>query len=258
MPRYCFLSQVDPRHLDAYRARHAAVWPEMLAALRDAGWRRYSLFLTDSGTLVGYFEADDRDLAQARMAATDVNARWQAEMAQLFAGDRAPDEDFRYVPEVFHLDDQIRAAGLAGSAVLRDVDAVTVPVPDLDAGIACYRDALGHRLLWRDEATGQAGLGLRDGSTELVLTTRLGYEPDWLVDDVDAAAARFAGAGGRLVDGPRDLPVGRVAIVADPFGNRLVLVELSRGRYVTGVGGRVTGVAPSVVADPALQAAPTE
>ncbi|WP_426592384.1 L-rhamnose mutarotase [Cellulomonas sp. McL0617] len=112
MPRYCFVSQVDPRHLAVYRERHAAVWPEMLAALRDAGWSSYSLFLTDAGTLIGYFEADDKDLAQARMAATDVNARWQAQMADLFTGDGNPDEGFLYVPEIFNLADQLRAAGL--------------------------------------------------------------------------------------------------------------------------------------------------
>lgn len=111
--RYCFRSQVDPRHVPAYRERHAAVWPEMLAALRDAGWRHYSLFLADSGTLIGYFEADDKDAAQARMAATEVNARWQAEMSELFVGEGAPDEGFEYVPEIFHLADQLRDAGLA-------------------------------------------------------------------------------------------------------------------------------------------------
>jgi L-rhamnose mutarotase len=118
MPRYCFVSQVDPRHLDVYRERHAAVWPDMLAALRDAGWANYSLFLTDGGLLVGYFEADDRDRAQARMAATEVNARWQAEMARLFVGDGNPDEGFAYVPEIFNLDDQLRAAGLPVEAQL--------------------------------------------------------------------------------------------------------------------------------------------
>lgn len=238
MPRYCFLSRVDPQHLDAYRARHAAVWPELLEALRDAGWRDYALFLADDGTLVGCFRADDRDLAQARVAATEVNARWQAEMAQLFAGDGPPDESFTYVPEVFDLDDQLAAAGLAGVAapgpdgagVLRAVDAVTVPVPSLDAGIACYAGALGQRLLWRDESTGQAGLGTAAGGTEVVLTTRLRYEPDWLVDDVDAAAARFVAAGGAVLEGPEPIPVGRVVVVADPFGNRLTLVEL-RTRY---------------------------
>lgn len=109
MPRYCFLSHVDPRHLDAYRKRHAAVWPEMLAALRDAGWRDYSLFLGEDGTLIGHFEADDKDAAQAAMAATDVNARWQAEMARLFVGEGNPDEGFAYLPEIFNLDDQLRA-----------------------------------------------------------------------------------------------------------------------------------------------------
>jgi L-rhamnose mutarotase len=112
MPRYCFVSQVDPAHLDRYRQRHAAVWPEMLLALRDAGWRDYSLFLSEDGLLVGVFEADDRDLAQARMAATEVNARWQAEMADLFTGDGAPDEGFRYLPQIFRLEDQLLAAGL--------------------------------------------------------------------------------------------------------------------------------------------------
>jgi L-rhamnose mutarotase len=112
MPRYCFVSQVDPEHLDRYRERHAAVWPELLAALRDAGWRRYSLFLGDTGLLVGYVESDDLDLAQARVAATEVNARWQAEMAALFTGDGPPDAGFTFLPEVFHLDDQLRAAGL--------------------------------------------------------------------------------------------------------------------------------------------------
>ena len=112
MTHSCSTSQVDPQHLDRYRERHAAVWPEMLEALRDAGWHDYSLFLSDTGLLIGYFQADDKDLAQARMAATEVNARWQAEMAALFSDGGNPDEGFSYVPEVFHLADQLRAAGL--------------------------------------------------------------------------------------------------------------------------------------------------
>jgi hypothetical protein len=51
-------------------------------------------------------------------------------------------------------------------------------------------------------------------------------------------------AGGRVVTGPFDIPVGRVAVVADPFANVLVLVGLSKGRYVTDSTGNVTGVLP--------------
>jgi L-rhamnose mutarotase len=107
--RYCFLLQVRPERLAEYRERHAAVWPEMLAALRDTGWHNYSLFLSDDGLLVGYVESGDLDAAQRAMAATAVNARWQAEMAPFFTGQagRRPDEGFLLLEEVFNLDDQL-------------------------------------------------------------------------------------------------------------------------------------------------------
>ena len=53
----------------------------MLDALATTGWHNYSLFLRDDGLLVGYLETDDFAAAQAAMEGTDVNARWQAEMA---------------------------------------------------------------------------------------------------------------------------------------------------------------------------------
>jgi L-rhamnose mutarotase len=106
MERVCFLLRVRPDRRDEYRARHAAVWPEMLDALRRTGWSNYSLFLRDDGLLVGYLETDDFAAAQRGMEETDVNARWQAEMAEFFElpdGDR-PDTGFTRLAEVFHLD----------------------------------------------------------------------------------------------------------------------------------------------------------
>ncbi|NGO73272.1 L-rhamnose mutarotase [Streptomyces boncukensis] len=106
MPRVCFLLKVRADRLDEYRARHAEVWPEMRAALSAAGWRNYSLFLREDGLLVGYLETGDFEAAQAAMAATGVNARWQAEMAGFFEDldGRGPDEAMRPLAEVFHLD----------------------------------------------------------------------------------------------------------------------------------------------------------
>jgi hypothetical protein len=77
---------------------------------------------------------------------------------------------------------------------------------------------------------------------EIVLTLAQGYEPDWLVTSAAAAARAVVEAGGRIVSGPFDIPVGSVVVVADPFGNVLVLVDLTKGRYVTNAGGDVTGV----------------
>jgi L-rhamnose mutarotase len=75
----------------------------MLAALREAGWGNYSLFLRADGLLVGYVETDDFEAAQQAMAATEVNARWQAEMADFFEQGR-PDHAMEPLQEIFHLD----------------------------------------------------------------------------------------------------------------------------------------------------------
>lgn len=109
MARYCFQLQVRPELLPEYRQRHAAVWPDMLRALRDSGWRNYSIFARDDGLLVGYVEADDLAAAQRAMAATEVNASWQAEMSRYFTGldGAAPDEGFLLLTEIFNLDDQL-------------------------------------------------------------------------------------------------------------------------------------------------------
>ncbi|MCW2916914.1 MAG: L-rhamnose mutarotase [Actinomycetia bacterium] len=105
MKRVCFLLKVRPDRLDEYRERHRAVWPDMLSALRDTGWHNYSLFLRDDGLLVGYLETDDFDAALEGMARTDVNARWQTEMAPFFEDlDGHPDEGMTTLAEVFHLD----------------------------------------------------------------------------------------------------------------------------------------------------------
>jgi L-rhamnose mutarotase len=108
MARYCFQLQVRPDRTEEYIERHRAVWPEMLAALTDTGWRNYSLFLRDDGLLIGYVEADDLTAARAGMAATDVNARWQAEMAPFFVDLQGrPDEAVALLREIFHLEDQL-------------------------------------------------------------------------------------------------------------------------------------------------------
>ena len=117
MPRVCFTLQVRPDRLDEYRERHAAVWPEMLTALRDAGWRDYQLFLREDGLLVGVVQTDDLAAAQAAMEETPVNSRWQADMAAFFdLPDGRPDRGMHVLDLVFDLDAQLSAAGEATTA----------------------------------------------------------------------------------------------------------------------------------------------
>jgi len=131
---------------------------------------------------------------------------------------------------------------MISSPVLRMVDAVTVPVPDLDQGLAFYRDGLGHKLIWRNDEIRQAGLRLPDGETEIVLSEHQPYAPNWLVSSVSEAVADVIAAGGAVVVEPHAIAVGGLAVVVDPFGNSLVLIDLSAGRYTVDETGRVMGV----------------
>ncbi|WP_019182265.1 L-rhamnose mutarotase [Microbacterium yannicii] len=108
--RVCFELRIKPELLDEYIARHSPVWPEMLAEIAAAGRRNYSLFLADGGRLIGYYETDDDQAAQAYLAASPIAARWEAEMGRFFVGlDGRPDQAATPLTEIFHLDDQLTA-----------------------------------------------------------------------------------------------------------------------------------------------------
>lgn len=105
MQRICFVLRIKPERLEEYKQRHRKVWPEMLEALRETGWRNYSLFLRPDGMLIGYLETENFEEAKRRMTEREVNARWQREMAAFFVdGDKLrPDESMASLEEVFHL-----------------------------------------------------------------------------------------------------------------------------------------------------------
>lgn len=106
MTRVGFVLKVRADRIEEYRERHAAVWPEMLDALRRSGWHNYSLFLRPDGTLFGYCETPGSFAAALEaMAGEDVNERWQREMAPFFDGaGAAADTMMEQLVEVFHLD----------------------------------------------------------------------------------------------------------------------------------------------------------
>ena len=107
MQRIGFVLKVKQERLEEYKRHHAAVWPEMLQALREAGWHNYSLFVREDGFLFGYFETPESlQSAQATMLEKEVNTRWQEFMAPFFESpnNSRPDEMFVELTEIFHLD----------------------------------------------------------------------------------------------------------------------------------------------------------
>jgi len=128
--------------------------------------------------------------------------------------------------------------------LFQKVDCIRLPVADLDAALTFYSDELGHSLIWRTATS--AGLALPGSETELVLHTEGGApEVDLLVESADAAAEEFSAAGGKVLAGPFDIQNGRCVVVQDPWGNELVLLDMSKGALNTDADGNVVGNKPA-------------
>ena len=122
--------------------------------------------------------------------------------------------------------------------LVRKVDCLQLCVPDVDAALQFYRDKLGHELAWRTRVA--AGLRMPETNAEIVLQTdHKEIEIDLLVDSADDAAARFKDAGGEALVPPFDVQIGRCVVVQDPWGNRLVILDMSKGPLVTDADGNV-------------------
>jgi lactoylglutathione lyase len=120
------------------------------------------------------------------------------------------------------------------------VDCLSLPVKDIEAALAFYRDRLGHELIWRNK-TG-AGLRMPEGKAEMVLRENPDPpETDLMVESAEVAARRFVEAGGKVVAGPFDIQIGKCVVVADPWGNKLVLLDSSKGLLRTDAEGNVIG-----------------
>ena len=122
--------------------------------------------------------------------------------------------------------------------LVRKVDCVSLPVADLEAALRFYRDELGHSLIWRSETA--AGLRMPETDTELVVHTEARPQAvELLVSSVPRAVERFVEAGGSVRARPFEITIGRCGVVADPWGNTLVLLDVSKGPLRTDAEGNV-------------------
>jgi lactoylglutathione lyase len=111
-----------------------------------------------------------------------------------------------------------------------------------------YRDQLGHELIWHTETA--AGLRLPESETELVLQTEdERQEVDLLVDSADEAAKFIEQVGGRVIVPPFDSQIGRCAVVEDPWGIPLVLLDTSKGLLKMDTEGNVVSHLSSYVSE---------
>ena len=107
MKRYGMVLRLRPEATEKYKEHHAAVWPGVLAMIRECNIRNYSIYLND-GYLFSYFEYTGSDFKadMAKMAADKTTQEWWAimEPMQEPLPTRQPGEWWADMEEVFHMD----------------------------------------------------------------------------------------------------------------------------------------------------------
>ncbi len=101
--KYAFKMRLNPGMRDEYQRRHYAIWPELVALLRDAGISDYSIHLdAETSILFGVlWRTDDHGMDALRDS--PVMQRWWAEMADLM--ETRPDNEpvATALETVFHM-----------------------------------------------------------------------------------------------------------------------------------------------------------
>jgi len=125
-------------------------------------------------------------------------------------------------------------------SLFKKVDCYRIYVPDLEKGLEFYTENLGLKIIWKTETA--IGLGLDEDITEIVIQNeRKGQEVDLKVDSVEESVEIIKKSGGKIVYGPFDIKIGKCAVIRDPWENEYVILDSSKGTFITDEKGNITG-----------------
>ena len=119
--------------------------------------------------------------------------------------------------------------------MFKKIDCVMIRVNDVAVAEKFYCEVFGLKPLWSDR--GAIGMGFPETDAEIVLHSNAdiphNVEVHYLVDDVVAAVKICAESGCRVLEPPFDILIGKCAVIADPFGTSLCLLDMTSGRRPT-------------------------
>jgi predicted enzyme related to lactoylglutathione lyase len=112
-------------------------------------------------------------------------------------------------------------------SLFKKVDCLLLKVNNLEDGLKFYSELLGHEVIWKTQTA--AGLKLPDSNAELVISTENGPETDLKVEDARQAYKDLLEAGAKSIVAPFEIKIGFCAVVEDPWGNPLTILDTSKG-----------------------------
>jgi lactoylglutathione lyase len=106
-----------------------------------------------------------------------------------------------------------------------------IRVEDVETATSYYADVFGLHPKW--SADGSIGLVFPETDAEIVLhcdpNIPSSVEVYYLVDDVVAAVAVCAARGCLVLIAPFEIAIGKCAVIRDPFGTRLCILDMTKG-----------------------------
>ena len=90
MERFAWKGRIKPGMKDEYKRRHDVIWPEMVALLKSAGIRNYTIW-SDGETLFGYYECEQGiEFAERTQAGSPIVDRWNEYMQDVLEMEMDP------------------------------------------------------------------------------------------------------------------------------------------------------------------------
>jgi len=110
---------------------------------------------------------------------------------------------------------------------------VMIVVRDMERSVAFYRDVLGLKLLihqdnWSQFDAGNIIIGLHPEGDEVKVSPTTGMSIGIYVDDMDKSVAEIRRRLAKIAVGPRPEPFGRWALLFDPDGYSIQIIEMAR------------------------------
>jgi lactoylglutathione lyase len=129
--------------------------------------------------------------------------------------------------------------------MLRKIDCIMIRVGDVEAAATYYAKVFGLHPQWSGDNA--VGLVFPEIDAEIVLhndpTIPSSVEVHYLVDDVVDTVACLAAQGCHILVAPFDITIGKCAVISDPFGTRLCMLDMTKGPRPLNLTGSTTSEA---------------
>ena len=111
------------------------------------------------------------------------------------------------------------------------IDNIMYRVSDLAKGEEFYAHVLGLRKMWEDKERHMMGFTFADSDAEIVIHANPflpQFDYSYLVEDVEGFCTEYRMKGYRVAVEPIEVRCGQYAILSDPDGNAIPIIDLSK------------------------------